>query len=77
MAEFQANTMFAVPDRVAVITGGGSGLGRMVAIGLYVNGASVTLVDMNQDGLNRVKEELKALSCELKLSGEINTWVNI
>jgi NADP-dependent 3-hydroxy acid dehydrogenase YdfG len=73
MAEFQANSIFAVPDRVAVITGGGNGLGRMVAKSLYVNGASVTLVDVNQDGLNSVKKELGTMGCDLKLSGKINT----
>jgi NADP-dependent 3-hydroxy acid dehydrogenase YdfG len=77
MAEFQAHSMFAVPVRVAVITGGGSGLGRMVATSLYVNGASVTLVDMNQDRLNSVKEGLETMGRDLKLSGKINTCVNI
>ncbi len=73
MAQFRAQEMFAIPGRTAVITGGGSGLGRMIAKSFFVNGASVTLVDRLQDRLNGVKAELETIRDELKLSGKVNT----
>jgi len=73
MAQFLAQEMFAIPGRTAVITGGGSGLGRMIAKSFFTNGASVTLVDRLQDRLDSVKAELEAIRDELKLSGQINT----
>ncbi|RDL41625.1 NAD(P)-binding Rossmann-fold containing protein [Venustampulla echinocandica] len=52
MAEYQAQNMFTMTGRTAVITGGGSGIGRMIAKGFFANGASVTLVDWLQDRLD-------------------------
>ena len=39
-------------DRVAVITGGGSGIGRTVAILFATNGAKIGILDINDDGAN-------------------------
>lgn len=39
-------------DKVVVITGGGQGLGRAIAIGLAEKGAKLALVDLNQDKLD-------------------------
>jgi len=72
MAHLRAQNMFAVPDRTAVISGGGSGLGRMIAKGLLVNGAaSITLIDQFQDRLDVVKSELEDIKKTLKLNGTI------
>ena len=43
--------IFDISGRVAVITGGASGLGRAIAIGYAQAGAQVVLVDINDDGL--------------------------
>lgn len=64
MTNLLAENIFGMKGYQAVITGGGSGLGRMVARGYVANGASVCLVDMCQDRLEEVKEEL------LKIRGE-------
>ncbi len=45
-------------DKVAVIHGGASGMGRETAIALASIGAKVAVGDINVDGLNSLKEEL-------------------
>lgn len=44
---------------VAVITGGASGIGEAIAKSLAKKGVSVVIGDMNQDGINRVVEEIR------------------
>ncbi len=45
---------------VAVITGGGSGIGEAVAKDMAKDGVKVILGDMDQEGLDRVVSEIKA-----------------
>ena len=47
-------------DKVAVITGSGSGMGRELAIELAQSGANIALVEWNEDTLNETAELLKA-----------------
>ncbi len=44
---------------VAVITGGASGIGLATAQALYARGAHVILADINSDGLQRAKEQIR------------------
>lgn len=44
--------------KVAVITGGASGMGREVAVALVAAGASVAVGDINADGLASLEQEL-------------------
>ena len=46
-------------NKVAVITGSGSGMGRELAIELASNGANIALVEINEDTLNETAELLK------------------
>lgn len=46
-----ATNLFDIMDRVAVITGGGSGLGAAIAIGYAQVGAKVALLDINDEGM--------------------------
>ena len=46
-------------DKVAVITGAGSGMGRYLAILLAKDGADVVVCDVNQETLNETVEMLR------------------
>jgi len=51
--------MKSFKDKVAVITGAGSGMGRYLAVLLAKEGAHLTICDVNQDTLNETKEMLR------------------
>ncbi|SER33591.1 NAD(P)-dependent dehydrogenase, short-chain alcohol dehydrogenase family [Gracilibacillus ureilyticus] len=45
-------------EKVVIITGGGSGLGRATALQIAKEGATLILVDVNKDGLEESKNEI-------------------
>ena len=51
---------YDVSDRSAIVTGGGSGIGRSVALLLAANGASVVVNDMNGEHAESVVAEIRA-----------------
>ena len=50
---------YDVADRSAIVTGGGSGIGRAVALTLAANGAAVVVFDLNKDGADAVVAEIE------------------
>lgn len=55
--QFLLSELFNVKGKVALITGGGSGIGLMATQALAVNGAKVYIVGRTEDKLNRVAEQ--------------------
>ena len=51
-------------DRVVVITGGGSGIGKATALRVASEGAKVVVVDMNLDSAGAVAEEVDGLAVQ-------------
>lgn len=55
-AELELGKVFDVKDKVALVTGGGSGIGLMITQTLAVNGAKVYIVGRTEEKLERVVE---------------------
>lgn len=47
-------------DKTIVITGGGQGLGRAMAVNLAEQGAKIALIDLNEEQLKETVEQVKA-----------------
>jgi len=52
--------MINLRNRVAIVTGGASGIGRATSIILAQQGADVAIVDINVEGANSAAEEIRA-----------------
>lgn len=68
-------------NRIAVVTGAGSGLGRNIAIGIARGGANVALIDIDTDAAKQTAEIIKSekkscctmvLGCDVTNSDSIN-----
>lgn len=57
--------MGSVRDKVAVVTGSGSGIGRCLALELARRGARLALSDVDEAGLGETAEQAKALHAEV------------
>ncbi|KKY24486.1 putative short chain dehydrogenase reductase family [Phaeomoniella chlamydospora] len=55
-ADFKLDQLFNVKDKVALVTGGGSGIGLMATQALAVNGAKVYIVGRTEEKLETVVE---------------------
>lgn len=51
--------MGRLQDKTVLITGGSGGIGRVTAERALEEGANVVLVDIDEDGLQEVKKDLK------------------
>ena len=50
-----------VQDRVAVVTGAASGIGRAIALKLAHEGAQVAILDINEESARQVADEIRSL----------------
>ena len=69
-------------DKTAIITGGGTGIGKAIALGFAKEGADIVLTSNNLPSLQETAEEIKALGREtlaiemdLLKTGEVNEMV--
>lgn len=51
--------MFQLDEKIAVVTGGGSGIGKAVALLFAKQGAQVNVIDLNEDASNATVMEVK------------------
>lgn len=56
--------MKALNEKVAVVTGGGSGIGRGMALAFARSGMRVVVADIDEDAATNVQAELEGLGCE-------------
>ena len=80
--EKQARIKIDLSDRVALVTGAGRGLGKAMAVALAESGATVALVDIDQEVLDVAVSEIeasggkaKAFACNVADSEAVNATV--
>lgn len=60
--------------QIVLITGGGSGLGRLMSFEFVKLGSTVVLVDLHVDSANKVAEECVALAKELGIAANVHAF---
>jgi len=60
LSSLNQDKLFDLTGRVALVTGGGTGIGLMIASGLAVNGAKVYIAGRRMDVLQKVADKLSS-----------------
>ena len=75
--------MFRLDNKTAVITGGGSGIGKAIALLFSRRGADVYIIDMNEEGGRAVAQEIITAGgigvfkkCNVAVQAEVKNVVN-
>jgi NAD(P)-dependent dehydrogenase (short-subunit alcohol dehydrogenase family) len=73
---------FDLTGKVAIVTGGGKGIGRAIALGLAASGAAVVIAARNQQEIDAVAEEINqrggksiAVLTDLTINEQLETMV--
>ena len=61
MPQIDAASLFSLSGQVALVTGGSSGIGAMIAEGLLHAGARVYIASRKKDACDRVADELSSI----------------
>jgi len=65
---------FSLDGRIALVTGGGRGLGRVMALGLARRGANVALVDVDLPSATAVADQVEALGVKgVAIEGDVTS----
>jgi NAD(P)-dependent dehydrogenase (short-subunit alcohol dehydrogenase family) len=68
-------SLFDLRDRIALVTGAASGLGRQIALGLGSFGADVTVADINLAGAEATAEQLRTTGRRaMPLKVDVTQW---
>jgi NAD(P)-dependent dehydrogenase (short-subunit alcohol dehydrogenase family) len=75
--------MFRLDNKTAIVTGGGSGIGRAIAMVFAKQGANVFILDLDEPGGKNVVEEIKMegrkatfKKCNVSIQDEVNKVVS-
>lgn len=52
--------MFSLQNKIAIITGGGSGIGKAISLLFAKQGATVHIIELNQEAANQALQEISA-----------------
>src|SRR5688572_18322080 len=70
--------LFDLGGRVAIVTGGASGLGRAIGLGLARFGADVVVADRDRAGAEAVVEAIRALGRRAEaLAVDVTNWESV
>jgi len=61
--------MIEMKDHIAIVTGGGSGIGRAVCLRLAKDGIPVVVQDLNDANATKVAEEVRAAGAKAEEIG--------
>ena len=74
---------FSLKNKVAIVTGGGSGIGKAISLTFSEQGAKVHILDFNIDGANKTVSEIKekgrkaeAHKCDVSNQKNVNAIIN-
>jgi NAD(P)-dependent dehydrogenase (short-subunit alcohol dehydrogenase family) len=60
--------LISLKNKKALITGSGTGIGEAIAYRFAEAGASLELIDVNEEKLNKVREDLRQFNTEINIS---------
>ena len=59
----ESGSRMKLKDKIGIVTGGGNGIGRAIALGLAREGAHVVVADINPELAGQVADQIKAMGC--------------
>ena len=73
MSPIEISSLFTLDGKVALVTGGSRGIGRMIAEGYLRSGAKVYISSRKQEACDRAADELSSLGVCVSLPADVST----